>query len=110
MIRFLVDAQLPPGLARKLVERGYAAEHVNAVGLGVARDQEIWAYARNTEATLITKDEDFVLLARSDPAGPAVVWIRLGNIANESLWRAFDPLLVDIIKALELGERLVEVD
>jgi predicted nuclease of predicted toxin-antitoxin system len=109
MIRFLVDAQLPPGLASKLVEHGYPAEHVNRVGLGVASDGAIWAYARQTEATLITKDEDFTSLARRDPTGPAVIWIRLGNITNESLWRTLGPLLDEVVGSVIAGERIVEV-
>jgi predicted nuclease of predicted toxin-antitoxin system len=40
-VRFLVDAQLPPALARALSERGYVAEHVADVGLLSATDAEI---------------------------------------------------------------------
>jgi predicted nuclease of predicted toxin-antitoxin system len=109
MIRFLIDAQLPPGLARLLVARGYAAEHVNRVGLGVASDSAIWRYATRTRATLLTKDEDFVALAREEPTGPQVVWLRIGNISNDALWRALDPLLDEIVQSLNAGERTVEV-
>ncbi len=108
-VRFLIDAQLPPGLARKLAERGFAAEHVNRIGLGVASDSAIWAYARRAGATLITKDEDFVLFAREKPTGPPVIWVRIGNIANEPLWRAIAPLLDEIVEAVEAGERVIEV-
>jgi predicted nuclease of predicted toxin-antitoxin system len=62
MIRFLIDAQLPPGLAHRLSERGYPADHVNRVSLGAKSDIDIWRYATRTGATLITKDEDFVAL------------------------------------------------
>ena len=108
-IRFLIDAQLPPGLAQRLTTRGYPAEHVNRVNLGIAGDSAIWRYAARTGATLITKDEDFVALAGREPSGPQVVWIRVGNITNAALWRAIDPLLDEIIQALNAGERIVEV-
>ncbi len=109
MVRFLIDAQLPPGLALKLAARGYPAEHVNRIDLGIAADGDIWGHAIRTGATLITKDEDFITLAGRDPTGPQVVWIRVGNISNEGLWRAIAPLLDEIIEALKSGERIVEV-
>jgi predicted nuclease of predicted toxin-antitoxin system len=109
MIRFLIDAQLPPGLARQLAACGYAAEHVNRIGLGNTSDGAIWEIAARTDATLVTKDEDFVALAAQEPTGPQVVWIRIGNISNDALWRALDPLLDEIVQSLNAGERVVEV-
>jgi predicted nuclease of predicted toxin-antitoxin system len=87
-MRFIVDAQLPPGLATHLQARGFAAEHVNRIGLGPASDIAIWDYVGRSGAALITKDEDFVALANRDHSGPQVVWIRIGNISNAALWRA----------------------
>jgi predicted nuclease of predicted toxin-antitoxin system len=109
MIRFLIDAQLPPGLARRLTARGYAAEHVNRIGLGNTSDSAVWQYAARTDAILVTKDDDFVALADQEPTGPQVVWIRIGNISNDALWRALDPLLDEIVQSLNAGERIVEV-
>lgn len=109
MIRFLIDAQLPPGLARRFASRGCPAEHVNRISLGNATDLVIWRHAARSGAALVTKDEDFVALARRESRGPQVVWIRLGNISNEALWRAIGPQLDEIIEALESGERIVEV-
>jgi predicted nuclease of predicted toxin-antitoxin system len=40
-VRFLVDAQLPPALARKLAGRDHVAEHVADVGLLAAADSAI---------------------------------------------------------------------
>jgi predicted nuclease of predicted toxin-antitoxin system len=108
-IRFIIDAQLPPGLARRLAERGYPAEHVNRIGMRVANDDSIWRYAVRIGATLVTKDEDFTALADRDPSGPQVVWIRIGNISNDALWRAIEPQLDEIVQALNAGERVVEV-
>jgi predicted nuclease of predicted toxin-antitoxin system len=109
MIRFLIDAQLPPGLAHRLAAGGYAAEHVNRIGLGNASDSAIWEHAARIDAVLVTKDEDFVALAGQEPTGPQVVWIRIGNISNDALWRALEPLLDEIVQSLNAGERIVEV-
>ena len=49
----LVDAQLPPALARWLEAQGQHAEHVADRQLLAASDQEIWAYAlRRSVATV----------------------------------------------------------
>jgi len=108
-MRFLIDAQLPPGLAHRLMSLGHSADHVNEIGLGLASDRSIWQYAQQTGATLITKDEDFVSLAVHEPTGPQVVWIRIGNIGNTALWRAIDPIFDEITRALNAGEKVVEV-
>jgi predicted nuclease of predicted toxin-antitoxin system len=109
MIRFLIDAQLPPALAQQLARRGFPSEHVNRVGFGIATDTEIWSYAARTGATLMTKDEDFATLAKSSRSGPQVVWVRLGSIANPALWRAIEPTLQEIVESLQAGDRIVEV-
>jgi predicted nuclease of predicted toxin-antitoxin system len=110
MIRFVIDAQLPPGLAIRLMQRGYLAEHVNRIGLGAAGDIAIWEHTRSIRAILITKDEDFVALALREPSGPQVVWLRIGNISNDALWITISAALDEILKSLELGERIVEVN
>jgi len=109
MVRFLVDAQLPPGPAQGLTARGFPAEHVNHVNLRIASDSAMWRYADKTGAVLMTKDEDFVAIAARERAGPQVVWVRVGNITKDALWRAIDPILDEIVEALNAGERIVEV-
>lgn len=109
MIRFVIDAQLPPALAVSLSQRGCPSEHVTRIGLGVASDKAIWAYAAQVGAALITKDEDFVAMARAESGGPQVVWIRIGNIANQPLWTALERVLDEIVQSLEAGEAIVEV-
>src|SRR5581483_3279558 len=106
-MRFVVDAQLPPGLPIRLIQCGHTAEHVN--GIGGAADKAIWDYALQNRAILVTKDEDFIALAHRNPAGPQVIWIRIGNISNEALWKSVDVVLAEIIESLEKGERIVEV-
>jgi predicted nuclease of predicted toxin-antitoxin system len=59
-LTFLVDAQLPPELARWILARGQHAIHVSDVGLLKADDRALWEYARQAEATMTSKDEDFV--------------------------------------------------
>jgi predicted nuclease of predicted toxin-antitoxin system len=55
-VKFIVDAQLPPALAQLLRQRGYDAVAVREIGLRDARDAEIWQYAIQHQAAIITKD------------------------------------------------------
>ena len=108
-MRFLVDAQLPPALARYLAARQHTAEHVYDIGMGDAPDREVWHYASINNAVLVTKDDDFVTFRMAHDDGPAVVWIRLGNTTNRVLLEAMDKSVATIEKLLVEGERLIEV-
>ncbi|MEM6428367.1 MAG: DUF5615 family PIN-like protein [Deinococcota bacterium] len=108
-MRFLVDAQLPPALARWLSQHGHEAEHVQDCGLADANDLIIWEHALTTGATILTKDEDFAHLRTLRTTGPAVVWLRIGNTRKVALLRWMEALLPELIDKLERGEMLVEV-
>ena len=58
-MNFLVDAQLPPALARWIADRGHPAVHVAKLGMEAVDDGIIWDYARKNQAVIISKDEDF---------------------------------------------------
>lgn len=108
-MRFVVDAQLPPALARWLAAVGHEAEHVGDIGLGDAKDSAIWAYALATGAVIISKDEDFAQRKALGNGGPAIVWIRLPNTRRRELSVWFEAMLPEILEALERGESLIEV-
>ncbi len=107
-MRFLVDAQLPAPLARLPVEHGRVAEHVNDIGPGDAPDQDLWRYALEHYAVIITKDEDFSDMALLADRAPTIVWIRVGNTRRAVLLAWFAPMIDDIVKRIEAA-RLAEV-
>jgi predicted nuclease of predicted toxin-antitoxin system len=107
-LRFLVDAQLPPALARYIESRGHKAEHVADLGLERAADSRIRATATDLGAVIITKDEDFGLHLLLH-GGPSVVWVRVGNARRVDLLRRFETELPELIAALERGETLIEL-
>lgn len=108
-MRFLVDAQLPPALARWLASKGHAAEHVADVGLASASDTEIWNHALVVGAVIVSKDEDFAQRKFLASEGPAVVWVRLPNTRRRELLVWFDGVLPQVLRALERGETLIEI-
>ncbi|MYE03205.1 MAG: hypothetical protein F4Y03_18410 [Alphaproteobacteria bacterium] len=107
-MRFLIDAQLPPGLARWLTAEGYPSNHVNDLGIGPATDTRIEAEARRLGAVIWSKDVDFAERARVRP-GLQVVWLRLGNTTNAALRARLAPRLETVATALAAGEALVEI-
>ena len=105
-MKFLVDAQLPPGLCRWLDARGHEAEHVIDVGMGTATDAEVAARAEETDAILVSKDEDFLSLRLPDRF--VFLWFRCGNATNLALAAWLEARWERIEALLAAGERLVE--
>ncbi|MFZ0709617.1 MAG: DUF5615 family PIN-like protein [Terrimicrobiaceae bacterium] len=108
-MRFVLDAQLPPALARALREAGYDVRAVRELGLRDADDSEIWDYALANQAAIITKDQDFAECLMSRRPAPVIVWLRIGNTSNRALVTWLLPLWPDILSCIEAGDSLVEV-
>lgn len=108
---FLVDAQLPPALARAIANEGHDAVHVCDLDMTAASDVEVWDEAFRRGAAIVTKDEDFILLGRTKgrTGVPAVVWIRIGNCSRKALLAAILPVLPTIADMLAAGESVIEV-
>jgi predicted nuclease of predicted toxin-antitoxin system len=81
-VKFLVDAQLPPALARALREAGYEVQAAGELGLRDAEDDAIWDYALANQAVIVTKDQDFADRLLSSRTAPIIVWLRIGNTSN----------------------------
>jgi predicted nuclease of predicted toxin-antitoxin system len=108
-MRFLVDAQLPPALARWLVSQAHEAVHVVDCGLERADDRAIWNHASSSGAIILTKDEDFASRRTLAQHGPCVVWIRLGNTSRCETLRWFASVFPDVLEALARGDTLIEI-
>lgn len=108
-MKFIIDAQLPPALARTLREAGHDAQAVGEIALREAEDSVIWEYARSNQAVVVTKDEDFAERLMSSRTAPVIVWLRIGNTSNRALLSWLLPLWPDIISRIESGDNLVEV-
>lgn len=108
-MNFLVDAQLPPALARWIASQGHGAVHVFDLGFHTAADPVIWQRAEGDDSVIITKDEDFVdhWLLSQQPV--RLVWIRKGNCSNRALLAWLQPLWPDTVKRLAQGEKLIEL-
>ena len=108
-MRFLVDAQLPPAFADWLIERDYEAKAVRDLGLREANDAAIWSAAKDAGWIVVSKDEDFVDFVLQAEGSPQVVWLRIGNCTNPTLFTWLEPLWSGVVRSLEAGHRVVEV-
>ncbi len=108
-MKFVVDAQLPPALARSLREAGHDVQAVRDLGLREAEDSDIWNYALANHAAVITKDQDFAERLLASRSAPVIVWLRIGNTSNRALLEWLLPLWPEVVSRIESGDNLVEV-
>ena len=104
-----MDAQLPPALAGLLRDHGHTAEHVTDIGPGDTPDRDLWRYALDNEAVIVTKDEDFSIMFAMRGEAPTVVWVRIPNTRKAPLLAWFAPLIDRIVELVESGQTLIEL-
>jgi len=108
-MRYIIDAQLPPSLARMIVSLGGEAKHVLELDMLEASDSVIWDLALSEGYVIITKDEDFAKRLKQSKVAPPIVWLRVGNVGRKALLDWFKPLYSQIENQLKNGENLIEV-
>ena len=90
--RLLLDENLSERLVPLIAETFSDVLHLRTMGLGGSPDAAVWKAARDTEATLVTKDEDFIRLSMDLGWPPKVVCLAIGNAPNS---RTADLLLAN---------------
>ncbi len=106
-MNFLVDAQLPRRLARRLQEVGHDVLHALDLPAGNrTTDTEINALSLRESRVVITKDTDFVnsYLLVGQPYKLLIV--STGNITNADLEALFVPNIPAIVAALQTNSYL----
>ena len=79
------------------------------LGMVKALDPEIFQAARSTEAIVLTKNEDFVVLLERFGPPPHVLWVRCGNTSNAHMREVLRETLPDALALIAKGEPLVEI-
>ena len=108
-MKFLVDHQLPPALARFICSQGHDAVHVRDIALKDAQDRTIWEHAAVQGMVVISKDEDFTFLANAAGNTGKLLWLRMGNCRKKVLFEAFTAQLAHAIAEFNSGSRIVEL-
>lgn len=99
-MRFLLDEHLPTGLATLISELGCDALHVKTEGLLSASD---------IDATVVSKDSDFLALAQRDSRRSGLLHLNLGNISNRHLYVAVREAWPRLMERLRSGDPVVEL-
>ena len=108
-MKILIDAQLPPALAKMLCEQGADAVAVRDIGLRDASDSEIWHYALQNQAAIVTKDEEFIERSLTSQQAPVIIWLRIGKSTNRMLQQWVLPLWPEVVRRINAGDRVIEV-
>lgn len=109
-MKFWVDAQLPPALAKWLSETyDIEAFSLRDLGLRDAADGEIFESARQEGIVVISKDSDFVDLVSRHGVPPQLLWVTCGNVTNKGLQRVFGKTFLDALNALTDGQPIIEI-
>jgi predicted nuclease of predicted toxin-antitoxin system len=110
-MKLWIDAQLSPALAKWISENFATIEAVAVRDLGLrdAEDQVIFFSARTADATVMTKDSDFLELQKRLGAPPKIIWVTCGNTSNARLRVILSEHLQTAIELLESGEALIEI-
>jgi predicted nuclease of predicted toxin-antitoxin system len=105
-----LDAHISPKLC-PWIRRQFAVDaiHIRDLGLRYAEDPHIFDKAREAEAVVFTKDDDFVDLVDRLGTPPQVLWLRYGNMSNARLWVILARALPDALDLLRRGEPVVEL-
>lgn len=101
-MRFLVDAQLPRHIARRLSLLGHDAIHTRDLPLeNTTVDNDLIRLAVEEDRIVFTKDKDFYYSYLLKRRPPKLLLLTIGNITNRELRRVLETYLSDILLAFE---------
>lgn len=103
-MRFLVDMNLPPGLARWLTEQGHDALHVTDAGYAASPDHEILSQAAIEGRIVVSFDLDFGDIAgAARQSGTGVVLLRLHSARQTHVRRRLQVAIAQAGDAMREG-------
>lgn len=104
-MKLLFDQNLSPALPRQLQDLYPESRHVRCVDLREADDPTIWAYAREHDFTVVSKDSDYRKLSKTLGHLPKVIMINLGNSPTAAVEALLRERYADVI-ALHQDDRM----
>lgn len=95
----------------QLEELGIEAQHTGDLGLSVAKDEAILAYALDRKLVVVTLDADFhAQLALSGARGPSVIRIRIEGLKSRELASLLGRVVEQCKSSLEVGAMVTVTD
>lgn len=97
-MKLLLDQNISFRVVNSLSASFEAVTHVKFEKLTDASDMDIRNYAKKNGLTIVTYDDDFITYNHLYGPPPKIIWIRKGNLSNESVVQ----LLVDVKEKIEM--------
>jgi predicted nuclease of predicted toxin-antitoxin system len=107
-MKVIVDENLPTRLVGWLIARGAEAAHVSTLGLKGTPDKQVWAEALAQGAAVLSRDSDFIDIARTTTTGCAIK-LTIGNCSTAELFAWLEPAWPTLLKRVQDGERIIEI-
>ena len=85
-MKLLLDANLSWRLVKIMSSHFEQTEHVERCGLPIpASDTEIWNWAKDNQALIVTNDEDYYYFSMQKGFPPKVILLRTGNQSTQNV-------------------------
>jgi predicted nuclease of predicted toxin-antitoxin system len=109
-VKIVIDMNLSPRWRQVLVDAGIEAVHWSVIGMATAPDSQIFTYARENAAVVLTSDLDFgSILAATGAAAPSVIQLRSDDVRPEAAGGAVIAAIEQSQDALD-GGALLTID
>ena len=96
-MKLLFDENLSPRLIELLAADFQASTHVERLNMRGATDAAIWAYARDHDYVIVSKDNGFRQYAFLYGPPPKVLWLAVGNAGTAAIARLVSSKTVEIL-------------
>ena len=106
-----INAQISPAVGA-WINRTYSdiqAKSVRSLHLLKASDKEIFFSAKDANAVILTKDQDFYQLLSQFGPPPQIIWLTCGNTSTNHLCKLLERALPLAFGLLKKGEPIVEI-
>jgi predicted nuclease of predicted toxin-antitoxin system len=84
-MKLLFDQNLSHRLGKALADVFPDSKHVRDLGLSRADDAAVWAFAKGSGYTIVSKDSDFHLRSFVEGYPPKIVWLQVGNCSTAEI-------------------------
>lgn len=101
-VEIWLDVNISPAIAKWMTEyTGITVKSSYSLGFQTLDDLSIYQQAKNEGLIiLISKDTDFPEIITRLGAPPKLIYLKLGNCDNRTLWNLIKPNLNDVINTL----------
>lgn len=99
-MKLLLDENLSRRLIPFLVTAYPGSSQVGLLGLEQSDDRALWAFAKQNDYVLVSRDADFHELSLLHGQPPKLIWLRMGNCDKATIIRALTDYQIEIENAL----------